>query len=127
MRPKLRGCSTGSSGSTAPEATGALVAEIESLAETLGRGLYRGILRDLARVWNAREIHDVGTQGKVLVHMRAAERGLKRLEAALDRTGPDALAPILKSIGVKSLECVDSLQTLKKIVLDLEDAMMQQN
>ena len=29
------------------------------MAEQLGRGLYRGLLRDRARVWNPREIQDI--------------------------------------------------------------------
>jgi hypothetical protein len=45
-------------------------------AEPLGRGLYRGLLRDLARVWNPREIQDESIQRRVLDHMRSAERGV---------------------------------------------------
>ena len=92
------------------------------MAEPLGRGLYRGILRDLARVWNPNEIEDVSVQQRVLEHMRCAERGLARLKAALEKTGPKALIPILQALGVASLERVDNLQTLKRIVLDLESA-----
>lgn len=97
-----------------------VVAEIEAMAEPLGRGLYRGLLRDLARVWNPREIQDVPMQQRVLEHMRSAERGLKRLEAALDKAGPEALIPVLKSLGLISLERVDTLEILKRIVFDLE-------
>jgi hypothetical protein len=99
-----------------------VLAEVEALAEPLGRGLYRGLLRDLAKVWNPREIQDVAIQHKVLEHMRAAERGLRRLEAALDQTGREALIPILRSLGLTSLERVDTLEILKRIVLDVEDA-----
>lgn len=109
-----------SSGSTLREPRTALVAEMEGLAPTLGRGLYRGLLRDLANVWNPRDIHDVATQKRVLEHMRAAERGLQRLQEALDRTGSGALAPILKSLGLASLERIDTLESLKVIVLQLE-------
>ena len=98
----------------------ALAAEIESMAELLGRGLYRGLLRDLAKVWNPREIRDISLLQKVLEHMRSAERGLRRMEAALAKTGPEALVPILKTIGLSSLERVDNLETLKRIVLELE-------
>jgi Rad52/22 family double-strand break repair protein len=105
----------------------AVLAEVEALAEPLGRGLYRGLLRDLAKVWNPREIQDVAIQQKVLEHMRAAERGLRRLEAALDRTGPEALIPILRSLGLTSLERVDTLETLKRIVFDVEDAASKTN
>jgi hypothetical protein len=90
------------------------------MAEQLGRGLYRGLLRDLAKVWSPREIEDVSLQQKVLEHKRSAERGLKRLEAALDKTGPEALFPVLKAIGLSSLERVDNLETLKGIVVELE-------
>jgi hypothetical protein len=118
--------SAGSNSVTMPKAhssqAGAVVAEIETLAEPLGRGLYRGILRDLARVWNPSEIEDVSVQQRVLEHMRCADRGLTRLKAALEKTGPKALTPILQSLGVASLERVDNLQTLKRIVLDLESA-----
>ena len=48
------------------------------------------------------------------------ERGLRRLEAALDKTGPEALIPILKALGLTSIERVDNLETLKRIVVDLE-------
>jgi hypothetical protein len=100
----------------------ALAKEIEGMAELLGRGLYRGLLRDLARVWNPREMQDISLLQKVLEHMRSAERGLRRVEAALDKTGPQALVPILKTIGLSSLERVENLETLKRIVLELERA-----
>ena len=99
---------------------GSVIAEIEGMAGQLGRGLYRGLLRDLAKVWNPREIENVSLEQRVLEHMRSAERGLRRLEAALDKTGPEGLVPILKAIGLTSMERVDNLETLKRIVVDLE-------
>jgi len=66
---------------------------VEAMADQPGRGLYRGLLRDLAKVWSPREIEDVLVQHRVLEHMRSAERGLRRMEAALDKTGPEALLP----------------------------------
>jgi len=119
--------SAGSNGTTnAPKAhssqAGSVVADIEAMATPLGRGLYRGILRDLARVWNPREIEDTSVQRRVLEHMRCADRGLTRLKAALEKTGPKALTSILQSLGVASLERVDNLEILKRIVLDLESA-----
>ena len=100
----------------------AVVAEIEAMADQLGRGLYRRLLRDLARVWNPREIEDVSVQQRVLEHMRSAERGLRRLEAALDKTGSEALISVLKALRISSIERVENLETLKRIVLELEAA-----
>jgi hypothetical protein len=99
-----------------------MIPEIEAMGELIGRGLYRGLLRDLAKVWNPREIEDISLQAKVLEHMRSAERGLRRLEAALDKVGHEAMIPILKSLHIASLERVDNLETLKRIVLELEQS-----
>jgi hypothetical protein len=97
-----------------------MMKEIEAMAEPLGRGLYRGILRDIARVWNPRDIQDSVVQQRVLDHLRMAERGVQRLEAVLDRAGSESLIPILKSLGFNSLERVDTLAALKRIVVELE-------
>jgi hypothetical protein len=127
LRPNVSGKSNGASNRAKAHDGGsesaALAKQIEGMAELLGRGLYRGLLRDMAKVWNPREIHDVSMARRVLEHMRSAERGLRRLEAALDRLGPEALPPILRRCGFTSIERVDNLETLKRIVLDMEAAV----
>jgi hypothetical protein len=97
-----------------------LVQRIEKMADLLGKGLYRGLLKTIATAWKPSDITDIGVLEKVFTHMQAAERGLKRLEAALDRTGPEPLATILRSFNLNSLDRVESLDTLHKIVLTLE-------
>jgi hypothetical protein len=97
-----------------------LVQRIQRMADLLGKGLYRGLLKTLATAWKPSDITDIGVLEKVLTHMQAAERGLKRLEAALDRTGLEPLATILRSFNLNSLDRVESLDTLHKIVLALE-------
>jgi hypothetical protein len=52
--------------------------------------------------------------------MQSAEQGLRRLEAALDRVGPETLVPILRSLRLNALSQVDNLVDLKKIVLAVE-------
>jgi hypothetical protein len=99
-----------------------MIGEIEGMAKHLGRGLYRGLLRDLARVWNPHQIQDISLQQRVLEHMRSADRGLRRLEAALDKPGPEALIPVLKQHRLTSIERIDDLELLKRIVLELEGA-----
>ena len=126
FRPKVTSKSNGASNVAKVQHCGSeaapLTKQIEGMAERLGRGLYRGLLRDLARAWNPQEVQEIALLQKVLEHMRSAERGLQRVEAALDKTGPEALVPILKTIGLSSLERVDNLETLKRIVLELEGA-----
>ena len=96
------------------------VREIEAMAEPLGRGLYRGLLRDVARVWNPSEIQDISVRERVLEQMHAADRGLRRLEATLNNVGSERLIPILRSMGLSSVERVDTLDGLKRIVAELE-------
>jgi len=104
------------------EDTNALVGQIEAMAEPLGRRLYRGILKTVARVWNPSEIREADVLSRVLAQMQSAERGLRRLEAALNRVGPEAVVPTLRSLRLNSLEQVDCLESLKKVVLAAEEA-----
>ena len=99
-----------------------LVREIEQMERAVGKRMYRGLLKTVARVWNPKDIQDPATQQKVLAHMQAAERGFRRLEAALDRVGPEPLSQILRSLKLQSVDRVDNLQTLHEIVLALEAA-----
>ena len=98
------------------------VREIEQMEQSLGKRLYRGLLKAVARVWNPKDIQDPAVQQKVLAHMQAAERGFRRLEAALDRVGPEPLQQILHSLKLQSVDRVDNLQTLHQIVITLEAA-----
>ena len=127
LRPGQEEKSTSSTPKLAPqgqnvstENANALVRQIEAMAEPLGWRLYRGLLKTGARVWNPTEIRDANVLRKVLAQMQSAERGLRRLEAALDTLGPETLVPILRSLRLSSLNRVDSLETLKKVVLEVE-------
>jgi hypothetical protein len=104
------------------EDTNALVCQIEAMAEPLGRRLYRGILKTVARAWNPSEIREAEVLSRVLTQMQSAERGMRRMQAALDRVGPETLVPILRSLQLNSLDQVDSLDNLEKIVLEIERA-----
>jgi hypothetical protein len=99
---------------------GSMVPQIEALAEPLGKALYRGLLKSVARVWNPNQIQDAALQQRVLEHMQAGERGLNRLKSVLEKVGADPLTKILHSMGIPSLDRVDNLETLKQIVLALE-------
>ena len=107
---------------TSLEEASALIRQIEAMAEPLGKWLYRGLLKTVARVWNPTEIHETDVLRKVLEHMQAAERGLRRLEAALERVGPETLVPILRSLRLDSLDQADTLASLKRVVLEVERA-----
>ena len=104
----------------------ALVSLIEATAERLGKRMYRGLLKRIARVWNPRDIQDIALLQQVLTHMQAAERGFHRLDAAVGNVGPEALTRILRSLNLPSLDRVDNLPTLREIVLALEAAAQEE-
>jgi hypothetical protein len=97
--------------------------EIEQMEQLVGKRMYRGLLKSVARVWTPKDIQDQAIQEKVLAHMQAAERGLRRAEAARDTAGPAAFAGVLGSLRLSSLAQVDNLKTLHEIVVTLEAAV----
>jgi Rad52/22 family double-strand break repair protein len=99
---------------------GELVRQIEAMAQPLGKGLYRGLLKSVARVWNPTDVKDRNLLERLLAQMQAAERGLSRLETAYLHTGAEPLAEILHSIGIRDMNQVSSLELLEKIVVALE-------
>ena len=99
---------------------GEVLRQIEGMEKTVGKRMYRGILKSVARVWNPRDIQDKAIQERVLTHMQAAERGLRRAEAAREKAGLATFARVLGSLRLNSLDQVDSLKTLQEIVVALE-------
>jgi hypothetical protein len=96
--------------------------QIKLMEQLVGKRMYRGLLRSVARGWNPKDIQDQSIQEKVLAHMQAAERGLRRAEAARERAGLAAFAGVLGSLRLSSLGQVNNLNTLREIVVALEAA-----
>jgi DNA polymerase III delta prime subunit len=96
--------------------------EIEQMEHVVGKRMYRGLLKTVARVWNPKDIQEPAIEQKVLAHMQASERGFRRAEAAVDKAGLAAFAGILGSLKLSSLDQVDNLKTLQAIVVALEAA-----
>jgi hypothetical protein len=92
------------------------------MEQLVGKRMYRGLLKSVARAWNPKDIQDQEIQQKVLARMQAAERGLRRAEAARERARLAAFAGVLGSLRLSSLGQVDNLKTLQEIVVALEAA-----
>jgi hypothetical protein len=97
-----------------------LVGQIEAMADTLGKRLYRGTLKSVARVWNPAEVREVEVLRRVLEQMQAAEGELRKLDAALNRVEPGTLAAVLRALDLRSLDQIVSFDDLKKVVLGIE-------
>jgi hypothetical protein len=101
---------------------GKVLREIVGMEKTVGKRMYRGVLKSVAKVWNPKGIQEKAIQEKVLAHLQAAERGLRRAEVARDKAGLAAFARVLGSLRLSSLDQVDNLRTLQEIVVALEAA-----
>lgn len=97
-----------------------MISEIEQMEKALGKRMYPGLLKRVARVWNPKDIQDPAIQEKVLAHMQSAERGLRRAGAARNKAGLAAFAGVLQRLKLSSLDQVDNLKTLNEIVVALE-------
>ena len=120
QRPIAGNGRNGQYNSHSPGANGEVLREIERMERVVGKRMYRGLLKSVARVWTPQEIQDEAIQEKVLAHMQAAERGLSRAKAARDKAGLGVFAAILGPLRLSSLDQVDNLKTLQEIVIALE-------
>jgi len=99
---------------------GDVVRQIGEMERVVGKRMYRGLLKSIARVWNPNEIRNGAIQQRVLAQMQEAERGLLRAKAAREKAGLASFAAVLGSLKLRSLEQVDNLKTLQEIVIALE-------
>lgn len=96
-----------------------LVAQIEAMDQKIGKRLYRGLLKRVARVWNPQQIRDTAILGQVLAQMQGAERGVARLEAAQARLAPETVQRVIVSLNAPPAKLED-LQALHTLVTALE-------
>jgi hypothetical protein len=96
-----------------------LVAEIEAMQKRIGKRLYRGLLKRVARVWGPQQIRETAVLQQVLSQMQGAERGVARLEAAQARLTPEVVQKIIASLNAPPTK-VEDLQTLHSLVVALE-------
>lgn len=123
LRKNVTAAGNGGSGQHNGDANGdrdRVLHEIEQMEQLMGKRMYRGLLKTVARAWNPKDIQDQAIQEKVLAHMQAAERGLRGAEAAQERAGLAAFAGVLGSLRLSSLGQVADLKTLQEIVVALE-------
>ncbi|HET9306728.1 MAG TPA: Rad52/Rad22 family DNA repair protein [Candidatus Sulfotelmatobacter sp.] len=96
-----------------------LVAEIKAMENKIGKRLYRGLLKRVARVWSPEQIRETAVLEQVLAQMQGAVRGLARLEVAQAKLGPEILQRIVISLNAPPAKLED-LQTLHTLVVALE-------
>ena len=96
-----------------------LVAEIEAMEAKIGKRLYRGLLKHVARAWSPQQIRETARLQQVLAQMQGAERGVTRLAAAQSRLAPAVVQQVIASLNAPPAK-VEDLQTLHSLVIALE-------
>jgi hypothetical protein len=115
---KPRSAASRRPGPTAPEIK--LIRDIEAMAETLGKSLYRGLLKKVANVWKPNDVQDTATLERVLTEMRSAEREVLRLEAARQAVNPEDFEAALRTLKLKSPNQVNNLELVSGLAAALE-------
>ena len=123
-RPTAGNGGNGQQNGHSEAAKGDVLREIERMEKAVGKRMYRGVLKAVARVWNPNNIREKAIQEKVLAHLQAAERGLQRAETARKKVGLAAFASVLGSLRLSSLDQVDNLAMLQQLVTALERQAM---
>jgi hypothetical protein len=111
-----------------PETNGhrrTLIAAIEATEAKIGKRLYRGLLKNVARVWSPQQIQETAALNKVLSQMQGAERGMARLEAAQARLAPETVQRVISSLNAPPSKLED-LQALHTLVVALEKEVAAQ-
>ena len=99
-----------------------LVREIEGMADAVGKRFYRGVLKRIARVWNPGEIREPAILLSVLNEMRAVDAELRRLDEVLNHVEPSTVTAILRSLGLRSLDQLDGLEILQRVLAEVDRA-----
>jgi hypothetical protein len=98
-----------------------LVTEIEAMECKIGKRLYRGLLKRVARVWSPDQIRETAVLEQVLAQMQGAVRGLARLEVAQAKLAPEITQRVISSLNMPPTKLED-LQSLHTLVVALENA-----
>jgi hypothetical protein len=98
-----------------------MILAIEATERKIGKRLYRGLLKKLARVWSPQQIQEMAVLERVLAQMQGAERGMARLDAAQAKLTPDTIQRIISSLNAPPAKLED-LQSLHALVVALEKA-----
>jgi len=72
-----------------------LAVEIKAMECKIGKRLYRGLLKKVARVWSPEQIRERTVLEQVLAQMQGAVRGLARLQVAQAKLAPEIIQRII--------------------------------
>jgi len=127
-KPRQNGSSNGSTktgvkpeGSAAQSQSGSeLDQRIAALEETVGVKLYRWVLREYGHANQLHLVRDIQQKKKILDVLESATRGLRRMEAVLDRAPEQQVDALLAKLQAPPLNEIADMPTLVQVVQGLE-------
>ena len=93
---------------------------IAALQETVGSKLYRWALREYGHANQPHLVRDVQQKKKILDVLESATRGLRRMEAVLDRVPEKQVSALLAKLQAPPLNEIADMPTLVQVVQGLE-------
>ena len=93
---------------------------IAALQETVGAKLYRWVMREYGHANQPHLVRDVQQKKKILDVLESATRGLRRMEAVLDRVPEQQVSALLAKLQAPPLNEIADMPTLVQVVQGLE-------
>ena len=93
---------------------------IAALEETVGIKLYRWVLREYGNANQPHLVRDIQQKKKILDVLESATRGLRRMEAVLDRVPEPQVRALLTKLEAPPLHEIADMPTLVQVVEGLE-------
>ena len=93
---------------------------IAALQETVGAKLYRWVLREYGHANQPHMVKDPQQKKKILEVLESATRGLRRMEAVLDRVPEKQVSALLSKLQAPPLNEIADMPTLVQVVQGLE-------
>ena len=126
-KSRQNGSTNGSATGVKPEGTAAqpqsgseLDQRIAALEETVGIKLYRWVLREYGHANQPQLVQEVQQKKKILDVLESATRGLRRMEAVLERVPEQQVSALLAKLQAPSLNEIADMPTLVQVVQGLE-------
>jgi hypothetical protein len=121
------GANGGPKNGAKPESTAAesqngseLDKRIAALQETVGSKLFHWVMREYGHANQPHFVRDVQRKKKILDVLESATRGLRRMEAVLDRVPEQQVSALLAKLQAPPLNEIADMPTLVQVVQGLE-------
>jgi hypothetical protein len=128
-RPALSGRGANGHGGAGAAGNGRnqALSEIETLAKQVGRSIFRSTVVSVSGLDDPNQVGDVGKLKEIAERLANAERGVRRLKAAVGKVGLEALAAACRDLKLSSTltDDIPDTKVLRQLVDQLEQEVQR--